>query len=70
MHDRLDGPRDAFEGLLIGDENMEGRDHLDVGQLPDMQVVDRDHVGDGLDLFTDLFDVDTNGNSLEENERG
>lgn len=68
MHDRLDVSRDAFKGLLVGDENMKGRDHLDVSQLPDVQVVDRDHVGDGLDLFTDLFNVHTDGNALEEDE--
>ena len=68
MHDGLDGLGDPFKGLLVRDEDMKGSDHLDAGQLPDMKIVNRKDVGNDLDLCADLFNIDTNWDTLHENK--
>lgn len=68
MHNGLDGFGNPFEGFLVCNEDMQRSDHLDIGQLPDMKIMDGDHIRDGFDFFTNLFNLDTDGNTLHQDK--
>jgi len=61
-------PHDAHKVVLFAEQDMDTGDVLRLGQLPDVQLVDRDNTIDGRDVLPYVLEVDGLRNALQEDE--
>jgi hypothetical protein len=64
-----DIPHNPHKVVFFAEQDMNTSDMLRLGQLPDVQLVDRDDAINGRDVLPDILKVDGLRNALQENER-